>query len=163
MQIAKNVIATIWYTVTDQSTEKVLQKIPADAPQEFLFGHDLLLDIFEEKLAHLGQGDHFQFEAKADQAYGPIDPSAIFDLPLETFANEEGVVEDEVVQVGHIFPMADNEGNRHYGKIIRKMKDRVTMDFNHPMAGKDLLFEGEIVSLRMAEPHEIPAAQDHPN
>ncbi len=157
MQITKNAIATIWYTVSDRASGKILQKIPADAPQEFLFGNDLLLDIFEDQLTNKEKGYHFQFEAKADQAYGPVDPSAIFDLPLDTFANEDGIVEDEVVQVGHIFPMADNEGNRHYGKIIMKMKDRVTMDFNHPMAGKDLMFEGEIVDVRMADPNEIPA------
>lgn len=158
MKISRNTIATIWYTVTEQASGKVLQKIPADAPQEFLFGNDLLLDIFEEMLTNKEDGEHFSFLASADQAYGPIDPSAIFDLPLETFANEDGIVEEEVVQVGHIFPMADNEGNRHYGKIIRKMVDRVTMDFNHPMAGKDLLFEGEIVHVRKAETNEIPTA-----
>ncbi len=55
------------------------------------------------------------------------------------------------------FPMEDNEGNRHFGKIVRKFKDRVTMDFNHPMAGKDVIFEGSVVALRRATPEDIPA------
>ncbi len=42
-------------------------------------------------------------------------------------------------------------------EIIRKFKDRVTMDFNHPMAGKDVIFEGSVVALRKATPDDIPA------
>jgi len=119
-----------------------------------------LIDIFEISLLGLQAGDTFHFNAKADQAYGPIDPSAIFDLPLTTFAEEDGQIDEEVVQVGHVFPMEDKEGNRHYGKIIRKMKDRVTMDFNHPMAGKNLIFEGKVVAVRTARQEEIPIPQN---
>jgi FKBP-type peptidyl-prolyl cis-trans isomerase SlyD len=156
MRIEKNKVASIFYTVKESKTDKVLQLIPEDQPQEFLFGHDLLLDIFESELVGLSEGDSFKFDAKAEQAYGPIDPSAIFDLPLNTFTEEDGQIDDEVVQVGHVFPMEDKEGNRHYGKIIRKMKDRVTMDFNHPMAGKNLTFEGKVVAVRAARQEEIP-------
>jgi FKBP-type peptidyl-prolyl cis-trans isomerase SlyD len=156
MKIEKNRVASIYYTVGESESQKVLQLIPEDQPQEFLFGHNLLIDVFETSLIGLKAGDVFRFDAIADQAYGPIDPSAIFDLPLSTFAEEDGQVDDEIVQVGHVFPMADKEGNRHYGKIIRKMKDRVTMDFNHPMAGKNLTFEGKVVAVRAARPEEIP-------
>ncbi len=156
MRIEKNKVASIYYTVKESKTDKVFQMIPEDQPQEFLFGNDLLIDIFESELLGLSEGDTFSFEAKAEQAYGPVDPSAIFDLPLSTFAEEDGRVDDEVVQVGHVFPMADKDGNRHFGKIIRKMKDRVTMDFNHPMAGKNLIFEGMVLAVRAARPEEIP-------
>ncbi|MBU1370452.1 MAG: FKBP-type peptidyl-prolyl cis-trans isomerase [Bacteroidetes bacterium] len=159
MRIAKNSIALIYYTVKDKQTGKVLQQISDEKPEEFLFGHELLIEVFEQQLLGKAAGDEFRFEAAKENAYGPVDPSAIFDLPLETFAEENGEIDEEVVQVGHVFPMADKEGNRHYGKIIRKMKDRVTMDFNHPMAGKDLIFEGAVVSIRAAEPDEIPPVE----
>jgi FKBP-type peptidyl-prolyl cis-trans isomerase SlyD len=159
MRIEKNKVASIYYTVKEKNTNKVLQMIPEDQPQEFLFGNDLLIDIFETELIGLSEGDTFCFVAKAEQAYGPVDPSAIFDLPLSTFAEEDGRIDDEVVQVGHVFPMADNDGNRHFGKIIRKMKDRVTMDFNHPMAGKNLTFEGKVIAVREARAEEIPPAE----
>ena len=160
MRIEKNMVASIYYTVKEGKTDKVIQMIPEDQPQEFLFGHDLLIDVFETSLIGLQAGDAFRFDAKADQAYGPIDPGAIFDLPLSTFAEEDGHIDEEVVQVGHVFPMADKDGNRHYGKIIRKMKERATMDFNHPMAGKNLTFEGKVIAVRAAHPEEIPSPEN---
>jgi len=156
MKIEKNCVASVSYTVFEIETNKKLQTVPEDSPQEFLFGHDLLLDVFEKSLLGLKAGDSFCFDAKVNEAYGPIDPGAIFDLPISTFEEEDGHIDDEVVQVGHVFPMADKDGNRHYGKIIRKMKDRVTMDFNHPMAGKNLRFEGRIFAVREAQPDELP-------
>lgn len=157
MQIEKDIVARIFFKVADKSSGKILQEIPVENAEEFLFGYNLMIDIFEAQLTGKKAGESFRFEASKDEAYGPIDPSAIFDLPIETFKEEDGKVDDEVVQVGHVFPMEDNEGNRHFGKIIRKFKDRVTMDFNHPMAGKELIFEGSVVALRKATPEDIPA------
>jgi len=157
MKIGKNIIAKISYELRDQLDNSLLQQIPADDPAEFLFGHNLLLDAFETRLIGLSSGDVFDFTLSSDEAYGPVNQSAIFDLPMSTFAEEDGRIDDEVVQVGHVFPMADNEGNRHVGKIIRKMKERVTMDFNHPMAGKNLIFKGIITEIRKAGQEEISA------
>ncbi|MCK9452773.1 MAG: peptidylprolyl isomerase [Bacteroidales bacterium] len=157
MRIEKDIVARIYYSVTDKASGKLLQQITKENAEEFLFGQQLLIDIFEQQLMGKKAGDTFRFEASKDEAYGPIDPSAIFDLPLETFKEEDGTIDDEVVQVGHVFPMEDNEGNRHFGKIIRKFKSRVTMDFNHPMAGKDLIFEGAVLEVRQATAEDIPA------
>jgi len=159
MKIEKNCVASVSYTVFEIETNKKLQTVPEDSPQDFLFGHDLLLDVFEKSLMGLKAGDSFRFDAKVNEAYGPIDPGAIFDFPMSTFEEEDGRIDDEVVQVGHVFPMADKEGNRHYGKIIRKMKDRVTMDFNHPMEGKNLRFEGKIFAVREAQAEELPQSE----
>lgn len=141
-------IVQVTYTVKDASTQRLLQQ--TETPQEFLLGRKLMLDDFEQHLSLLAAGDRFRFTVSADKAYGPIDPHAIFDLPLSTFAEEDGSIDPEVVQVGHVFPMEDKHGNRHFGKIIRKMNDSVTMDFNHPFAGKDLLFEGILHAVRPA-------------
>lgn len=157
MPIEKNTIALIWYQVTDQADGKILQQLRPEQAEEFLFGHGLLLDAFEHQLMGKTPGEAFSFEVPCREAYGEIDPRAIFDLPLTTFADENGIIDDEIVQVGHVFPMADNDGNRHLGKIIRKMSDRVTMDFNHTMAGKNLVFSGEVVTVRPATNDEIIA------
>lgn len=155
MRIQKNIVASITYTVINANTGALLQDASTQK-QDFLFGNGLLLDVFERNLYGLTAGAEFSFEAKASEAYGPVDPHAIFDMPLSTFTEEDGSIDDDVVQVGHVFPMQDEHGYRHFGKIIRKMKDRVTMDFNHPLAGKDLLFSGTIHALRQARPEEIP-------
>lgn len=147
-------IVHVIYSLKDARTGRVL-KHPQQQPEEFLIGQGLMLDDFEAHLVKLNDGDNFNFVVETERAYGSIDPHAIFDMPLSTFAEEDGHIDPEVVQVGHVFPMADHDGNRHYGKIIRKMADSVTLDFNHPLAGKDLLFEGEILMMRNANADDV--------
>lgn len=156
MKIKKNTVATVQYSVADASGGKILQQVSGEEMQEFLFGNQLLLEVFEHNLQGLAAGESFHFHASQHEAYGPIDPKAIVDLPLTTFAEEDGRIDDEVVQVGNVFPMGDNKGNQLYGKIIRRGENRVIMDFNHPMAGKDLIFSGKIIGVREALPEEIP-------
>jgi len=134
----------------------ILQDVSGEQQQEFLFGYQLLLDVFESRLQGLSPGDSFQFYATCDEAYGPVDPKAMVDLPVSTFADEDGRIDEEALQVGNVFPMGDRQGNQLYGKIIRIENDQVIMDFNHPMAGKDLLFSGKIIAVREALPEELP-------
>lgn len=151
MKIGKDTVAEIYYTLNAVNETKIIEEIPENEPHAFLFGQDLMLPDFEQNLRGLQAGDTFQFTIKSEDAYGPIDPYAIFDLPLDTF-EEDGKVNPETVKAGNSFPMQDEMGNRHTGKIIKVMKDSVTMDFNHPLAGKDLQFSGKIVSVRNAKP-----------
>jgi FKBP-type peptidyl-prolyl cis-trans isomerase SlyD len=51
--------------------------------------------------------------------------------------------------------MEDDMGNRHIGKIIRVMKESITMDFNHPLAGKDIIFTGKVLSVRKADGNDL--------
>ncbi len=154
ISVERNCIVSIIYTVSDAVSNRILQQVTN--PEEFLIGHQLLIDDFENNLLGLLPGANFSFQVEAERAYGPVDPHAIFDLPITVFEEENGEVDDNVVQVGHVFPMEDKFGNRHYGKIIRKMKDSVTMDFNHPLAGKNLSFTGEVIAVRKAQTDELP-------
>ena len=131
LKIKKNTIAKVQYAVADATDGKILQQVTAHDAQEFLFGNQLLLEVFEQNLQGLSAGDEFYFQATEAEAYGPIDP-------------------------GHVFPMGDRQGNELLGKIVALENDQVTMDFNHPMAGKDLIFSGKIVAVRDALPDEIP-------
>jgi len=156
LKIKKNTIAKVQYAVADATDGQILQQVTADDAQEFLFGNQLLLEVFEQNLQGLSAGDEFYFQATEAEAYGPIDSKAIVNLPLTTFAEEDGRIDDEVVRIGHVFPMGDKQGNELLGKIVALENDQVTMDFNHPMAGKDLIFSGKIVAVRDALPDEIP-------
>lgn len=161
MKIDKNTVATLYYTLTDNDSGEVLQQIMEEKPEEFIFGQGLMIDFFEDSLTGLEEADTFDFIIPLQQAYGPVDPSAIFDLPNSSFANEDGTFEEGVLQLGNIFPMQDNEGYRHYGKMIKIMDETVTMDFNHPLAGKNLRFEGKITGVRIPSQHDHSLHTDH--
>lgn len=136
---------SVAYTLTSVQSGKKLEDIPEEAPANFVLGKNQLLPDFEKKLLTLHPGDSFDFTILAENAYGPSDPYAIFDVPLDTF-EEKGKIDEKMVKIGNVIPMTDNKGNKHFGEIISISKDAVTLDFNHPLAGQDLRFTGKLIS-----------------
>jgi len=58
-------------------------------------------------------------------------------------------------------PMMDQEGNKLPGRIMEINEEDVLMDFNHPLAGKELHFTGEITDVRMATSEELEHGHIH--
>ncbi|HMM12006.1 MAG TPA: peptidylprolyl isomerase [Bacteroidales bacterium] len=154
LKIDKGIIATLNYTLLNAGTG---QTIGTYNEQDLLFGYGLLLDGFEKNLLGYGVGERFSFELAAADAYGEHNPGAVVYVPIENFADENGNPDHEALQPGHVFPMGDARGNRYYGKIIEILPDKVKMDFNHHLAGFDLLFTGQVIRLRPATTEEIQA------
>lgn len=145
MKIAPGTKAKIIYDL--KTTDgKTIESVAKEQPIEFTFGVMQLMPEFEEKLTGLENGEHFDITIKAEHAYGPIDPYAVFDIPLETF-EVDGKVDDKMIQIGNVIPMTDNDGNKHHGKIIKILKEAITLDFNHPLAGENLNFVGKVISV----------------
>jgi FKBP-type peptidyl-prolyl cis-trans isomerase SlyD len=82
-------------------------------------------------------------------------------IPSEAFSSEEGEFDDENVKIGVTLPMVDNDGNRLYGKVMEITKEHVKMDFNHPLAGQDLHFKGEVLEIRAASEEELAHGHVH--
>ena len=150
MKIEKESTAALTYILTDAENGAKIEEAKADKPANFKFGINQLLPKFEENLIGLQEGDRFDFIIEAEDAYGPTDPYAIFDIPSDTF-EEDGEIDEKMLQVGNIIPMTDDEGNKHMGKITSVNPDSVTMNFNHPLAGKDLSFIGKILSVNQTQ------------
>ncbi|MFP4470482.1 MAG: peptidylprolyl isomerase, partial [Bacteroidales bacterium] len=66
-----------------------------------------------------------------------------------------GDLEPDELQPGNFLPMETESGTPFNGKILEVTDDKVTLDFNHPLAGKDLLFKGKIHGIREATHFEI--------
>lgn len=128
------------------SNGNIIEDLPNDKPIELTFGAKQLLHEFEEKLSGMQKGDNFDITVKATNAYGNTDAYAIFDIPLDTF-EVDGKVDEKMIQMGNVIPMTDKDNNKHMGKIVKILKDAITLDFNHPLAGKDLNFVGKIISV----------------
>ncbi len=67
----------------------------------------------------------------------------------------------EIVKVGNFLPMKDQEGNPLQGLVQEITDEHVRMDFNHPMAGKDLFFSGEVIEVREATTEELEHGHVH--
>lgn len=67
----------------------------------------------------------------------------------------DGKLAEDILFVGSQVPMSDNQGNRMMGIVKEVGEETVKMDFNHPMAGKTLNFDVEIVSVRDVTPEDL--------
>jgi FKBP-type peptidyl-prolyl cis-trans isomerase SlyD len=94
-------------------------------------------------------------------AYGPKDEEQIAMIPLDVFRDEAGVFDEEYFVVDALIPMSDSEGNQLRGRILEINSELIKMDFNHPLAGKDLHFEGNIVGIRDASKDELDHGHVH--
>ncbi len=137
---------------------ELVEKVTAEAPLQFVYGAGFLLPKFEGQLKGLGAGDSFAFRLESDDAYGEMMPEAVVELPKEIFM-VDGKVEDGLLEIGNQLPMSDNQGNRLVGVVKAVGDETVTMDFNHPMAGKALEFSGAVVAVREATPEDMMPAQ----
>ena len=123
-------------------------------PLEFIFGTGMLLPKFEEAIAGKEPGDKVSFTLSPADGYGELIPEAIVDLPKNIFM-VDGKVAEEILFEGSQVPMSDAQGNRMMGIVKEVGAETVKMDFNHPMAGKTLNFDVEVVSVRDVTPEDL--------
>ena len=76
------------------------------------------------------------------------------DLPKNLFM-VDGKLAEDILFVGSQVPMSDSQGNRMTGIVKEVGDEHVKMDFNHPMAGKTLNFDVEVVSVRDVTPEDL--------
>ena len=69
--------------------------------------------------------------------------------------DHENIYKDAVV------PLQNEDGNRFMGHVLDITEDKVKMDLNHPLAGKDLLFKGKVLENREATNDEIQHMMNH--
>ncbi|MFD1873016.1 FKBP-type peptidyl-prolyl cis-trans isomerase [Hymenobacter bucti] len=161
--VAQNSVVTLTYdlSVTDENQQKVLvEQAESDEPMVFLFGHSGLPEEFEHQLNGKNSGDAFSFSLTPEQAYGDYDQQAVVQIPKQVF-EIDGKVDDQMLEVGNYLPMADNEGNHMQAKVIEVGDEMVTMDFNHPLAGMVMHFDGQVVEVRPATAEELSHGHVH--
>lgn len=141
---------------------ELIEKIEKEKPLEFLYGTGYLLPRFEQYLSGLKVNEPFSFSLKAEEAYGSIREEAIVEIPLRSFESN-GEVNHDLIQVGKKIPMIDQAGVRVTGTVTEVGDENVKMDFNHPLAGRNLFFEGEILHVRDATGEDLQrfSPQDH--
>lgn len=163
MIIEDKTVVTLNYrlTVDENGSELEVEKTTIENPFVFLFGAGQLLPEFETNLAGKGVGDAFDFRISAENGYGLSDVQNIVAIPIEVFADDSGKTDDELLKVGNVLPMADNSGKKYQGKIKEVQEEQVIMDFNHPLADKELHFTGDVVEIRVATPEELAHGHVH--
>ncbi len=154
MNITQKTKVALSYTLTVDG--KIADQSSEDKPLEFIFGMGMMLPEFERNIEGKTNGDDLKFTVTPEDGYGQIDPEAVVELPKEIFM-VEGEIAEEVLTVGNVLPMGDNQGNRMMGTVKEVKSDVIVMDFNHPMAGQTLNFEVKILSVTEATDEDLQA------
>lgn len=161
MEIARNRMVTLTYDLRleDQNGD-MIEQATAERPLKFIYGAGQMLPKFEAQLAGLKQGESFEINLTKYEAYGEVNEDAIVELPRQVFM-VDGNFDDELVKVGNSVPMMTGDGQRLNGIVLEVSDQVVKMDFNHPLAGEDLHFQGEVLEVRDATDEEIAALFSH--
>jgi FKBP-type peptidyl-prolyl cis-trans isomerase SlyD len=155
-----NVVSIAYELRTGSKEGEVVEALTPENPLTFLFGTGGLLPKFEENLNGLASGDSFEFQLNSEDAYGPVVESAIVHVPQTVF-EIDGKIDENLMKLGNMVPMMDSEGRRMNGRILAIEGDAVKMDFNHPMAGNDLFFKGQVTGVREATEEELSHGHVH--
>ena len=108
-------------------------------PIEVTIGSGQVLQGFENALVGMTEGDTKSVTLEPDKAYGAHDPEFIHVV-------DRARIPDEIdLQVGTALQAADSDGNRIRMTVVEVEDDKVTLDLNHPLAGKALTFQLELV------------------
>jgi len=158
MQISDNKYVTVTYdlNVGEGEERELMEQATVQQPLEFIFGTNSMLEAFEDQLRGLSQGDTFSFRLTPEEAYGDYDDTKLLELPKNIF-EIDGKIDKEVLFEGNTLPMMDSSGNRLVGSVVSIGDEVVTMDFNHPLAGEIMHFEGTVMGVREASVEEIAA------
>ena len=161
MKIENNSVVSVNYLLSKKDTGEKIEQTSKEHPFVFIFGTGGLLEDFETNLRDKKAGDTFDFFIDHKRGYGVRDEQHLVNIPIEAFADGEGKFDDENVKIGATLPMVDNEGGRLFGMVAEITKEYVKMDFNHPLAGQDLHFKGEVLDVRPASEEELTHGHVH--
>jgi FKBP-type peptidyl-prolyl cis-trans isomerase SlyD len=155
MNVSINKMVTLSYVLRAEGKDgEVIEQTSVESPLRFVYGIGQMLPMFESNLTGLKQGDDFEMTLSANEAYGEIDEDAIVDLPKDIFLID-GFFDEERFMPGSQVPMQTSSGQRMNGTILELNEESLKMNFNHPLAGINLHFTGNILEVRDATEEEL--------
>lgn len=147
-------IAVSYKLYTSDNEKELIEEAPVDKPFQFISGLGVALPAFESKMLDLAKGEKFDFTLSKAEAYGDYDIQRVIELDKKMF-EINGRFDSEQIFEGAVVPLVNADGNHFNGTVLEIKDNKVTMDLNHPLAGKDLHFVGTLVENRDASKDEI--------
>jgi FKBP-type peptidyl-prolyl cis-trans isomerase SlyD len=148
MSIEINKVIAIEYSLVDANTKEHLDSNVGGQPLEFISGKGHIIQGLEDKLVTMSVGEKAEVQVEPAAAYGEYKEEAVQKLPKEQFAGIELTEGMSLYGTG--------ENGETVQVIVKSFDDEeVVIDYNHPMAGKSLLFSVEILTERAATEEEL--------
>ncbi len=148
MTISENILANISYTLRiDSKNGEIVEEVSNEKPLEIIIGNGQIIPKFELNLYGLKEGETFNFSLKPEDAFGLNNEQAIVDVSKNSFIID-GEMRYDMMQLGKTISMLEKSGRKVTGRVIGISDTHVKLDFNHPLAGKELYFSGTILNVK---------------
>lgn len=153
MTIKQDSVVTLHYTLKDDAGD-VIDSSASRHPLSYLHGHGNLVPGLERELQGKSAGDKLSVKIEPADGYGAYDRSLVEQVPRRSLKGISNI------KVGTQLRGETEQGPRTV-TVTRIVGDMVTLDANHPLAGKNLNFEVEITSVRDATEEELTHGHVH--
>jgi FKBP-type peptidyl-prolyl cis-trans isomerase SlyD len=150
--IENNLVVSMNYTLKDEQGN-VLDS-SSNGPLEYLHGHQNIIPGLEKALAGLAIGDKKQVTVQPEEGYGPYQKELQFGVPVSQF-------QGKAPEPGTMMQITSQNGEVVVATVQGMENDFVVMDANHPLAGKVLSFDVEIMGTRPASTEELSHGHPH--
>lgn len=147
-------VAYSLYVDNEKGFHELVEQAPREHPFQFISGMGTTLDAFEAQIAPLDKGAKFDFTLPVADAYGEYMQEHVLDLDKSIFT-VNGHFDKDYIYPGNVIPLMNDDGNRFHGTVVEVKEKTVKVDLNHPLAGKELHFVGEVTESRTATDDEI--------
>jgi len=154
MRITSNSVVTVHYILTDDNQDIIESTYDSGKPSVYLQGRGQMVRGFEAQLWAAEIGQKLSFTLMPAEAYGLRNVNNKQRIPVKYLKHEGKLSPGKDIRVN-----TDN-GVRH-GSIIKVGKFNADVDMNHPLAGKNLHFQVEIIDIRQATASEISHGHAH--
>lgn len=152
MQIGKNTVVSIHYTLSDNNGN-ILDSSDGGAPLTYIQGIGNLIPGMEEGLEGRKQGERLNIKVSPDKGYGVRNEQLIQKVPRASFGDQD-------IKPGMQFQAQSNEGAQVV-TVTDVGLDSITVDGNHPLAGIELSFAVEVMNIRAAAQEELDHGHVH--
>lgn len=167
MKITKNSIVGLTFELKVSKDEDEIESAPfsvevrnEDDPFYFLFGNSGLPEKFETELEGKTKDFEFSFMLGVEDAYGEANEELLITLPKSQFSEDRGFNE-EMLKEGNFLPLMDDNNLPMQAKVVKDLGKELLLDFNHPLVGFDLHFDGKIIEVREATKEELEHGHVH--
>ena len=151
---SKYIAVTYKLYVIEDGNKEMIEEATKEQPFHFISELGTTLPAFETAVKDLEPGAPFTININKEDAYGDFEEENVIELPKSIF-EVDGRFDQDHIYPGNIIPLMNNEGQTLNGTVVEVQKDIVIVDMNHPLAGSDISFVGEVVENRVATNQEI--------
>ena len=157
MKITPGKTVTLEYELLDEEGNVLDQTEPGE-PVVYSHGENELIPGLERALEGRKLGDSFDVTVEPEDAYGPVDPEGFFSVPRSEFPDDVSLRPGEYVSI-ELEAEEGDEDHEHdddcdhdedglEARVVEVTDDAVTLDGNHPLAGRCVTFRVRVIDVR---------------